>query len=104
MATADFTIADVLAWARTKPATQRYDYVNFNECALAQYSRHIGVSIFSRARIDAENGDLGDAAQDGERTFGAFVERLERLLPAEPIGDTWTKPDAYLTDIEQVEA
>jgi hypothetical protein len=32
-------------------------------------------------------------------TFGALVERLELLLPAKPVSDTWTRPDAYLTDM-----
>jgi hypothetical protein len=36
------------------------------------------------------------------KTIGAPSKRLEALIPA--VSDTWTKADAYLTDIEQVAA
>jgi hypothetical protein len=41
---------------------------------------------------------------DAGWTFGALADRLEKLCPTDPGTDTWTKPDAYLTDIEAVEA
>jgi hypothetical protein len=88
---ADFTIADVLAWARTKPADERYCYVNSGRCAVAQ---------FLIEKIDPEavafpgwwRDSLGnshdldplidDAAQgdDGPQTFGAFAQRLSSYM------------------------
>jgi hypothetical protein len=103
MPTADFTIADVLAWARTKPADEAYDYFNCRECALAQFSRHIGLPTFNPRRSEMEQyKNLGEHLIAEPKTFGALAGRLAALLPAEPLSGTWTKADAYMTDIEDV--
>jgi hypothetical protein len=107
----DFTIADVLAWARTKPAGQAYSYMDIFNCALCQFLRETG-----RAREPQVGGyDWRDTAVPGstrtpfdERlkaplcgtTFGQLVKRLEMVCPADPVSDTWTKADAYLESID----
>jgi hypothetical protein len=101
-----FTIADVLAWARTKPANEEYDFIHAGVCALGQYARSRGISkddaacelyrckfapeVFYLLRC-AANGTY----RDGGCTFGGFVKRLEKILPASPVSDTWTKAAAY---------
>jgi hypothetical protein len=91
---ADFTVADVLAWARTKPASETYDYCDNDNCALAQFLRETGRA--KRARVnplfwrDGVNSKrthpiphgLNDAALEGGETFGGFVEQLEQLVSA----------------------
>jgi hypothetical protein len=126
----DFTIADVLAWARTKPADEFYNFGKPGECALAQFGRATGRNYLV---------GVGDPHSVGTPkalvfwlalscTFGELVERLEREVEPSPvkrlwarfrgrtiggtnftyatppISETWTKADAYLNDIEQVSA
>jgi hypothetical protein len=99
----DFTIADVLAWARTKPARERYDYLDPNNCAVALFGRETGraylvgigsLSIRYPALYDVAAGDMASC----ELTFGALAERCEAALATKPTNDAWTKADAYLTD------
>jgi hypothetical protein len=122
MATADFTIADVLAWARTKPADEHYRYNDNTNCALCQFLRETGraraPSAGSVTWADWESGipyrgrwidhpipqEIGRAVCR-VRTFGDLVEQLEKLCPETPVTPSnWAAIDAYLTDIEQVEA
>jgi hypothetical protein len=42
MASTDFTINDVLTWARTKPADEAYSYLDNSGCAVAQFLRETG--------------------------------------------------------------
>jgi hypothetical protein len=107
----DFTIADVLAWARTKPAGESYCYINSQSCALAQFGNATGRDLAGRTgtRLLNEWPDLHEAinpavSRNVAHTFGALVERLEALISAEPVSDIWTKADAYLADIETVSA
>jgi hypothetical protein len=118
MPTADFTIADVLQWARTKPADEVYNFGSCGNCAFAQFliaSGHaqqpvVGGRIADKGLVwfDGKGGthyaptEIGEAVVGLPRNFGALADRLEALLPAEPLSDTWTKADAYLTDIEAV--
>lgn len=128
MASTDFTIADVLAWARTKPADERYNYSDNTNCALCQFLRETGRAVSPTVVPyfgaddpeggwrDTEDGDLrqygaalDDAVRgssDGRRwTFGALVKRLEKLAPDTIVTpNQWTRLDAYLTDIETVSA
>ena len=110
MASADFTIADVLAWARTKPAEERYDFTEPSTCALGQFAREVrGYSKLSAAREDygllvspelrrAAQGD-GNIPRNVKWTFGALVTRLEALCPDQVVTPSeWTKLDAYLTE------
>jgi hypothetical protein len=108
----DFTIADVLAWARTKPADERYDFTDCNGCAVARFGRETGREYLiglSANQMIAISADLEQAVNPGARflhcmdlTYGALVIRLEALCPV--ISDTWAKADAYLTDIELASA
>jgi hypothetical protein len=109
MAQPDFTIADVLAWARTKPADEEYDFLDPGVCALGLFARERrGFSKRSAAHeryrglvaLELRNAVQGVGRGYGpERwTFGALVTRLEALLPAEPVSDTWTKADAYTAE------
>lgn len=113
---ADFTIADVLAWARTKPADERYNYW-CNQCAIGQFLVETGRAASEpemaqrRWRTDDVEGDIPEeidaaayAGYDGD-AFGAFVKRLEALCPETPVTTSnWQRIDAYLADIEQVPA
>jgi hypothetical protein len=108
-ARSDFTIAEFLAWARTKPVDERYSYCNSNRCALAQFGMATGREhlvgpggtslLFKSKELNRAVGGDDDLA-DADLTFGKLAERLEALL----VSDTWTKADAYATDIESVEA
>jgi hypothetical protein len=105
---ADFTIAELLAWARTKPVNERYDFTNSRICALAQFGR-----ATNRAHLIGPDGtaalchwpELQDAVAGGEETFGALVERLEALslTCAVPKSD-WASVAAYMLDLESVSA
>ena len=109
---ADFTIADVLAWARTKPADEEYNFVCAGVCALGQYAQARGMSEddaaceLYRGRFERRDFmQLRDAANgislDGGCTFGGFVKRLEALLPK----SEWLTPETYLAaDCGQVPA
>lgn len=107
-AAADFTIADVLAWARTKPADERYEVYSAGICALGQFG-----TATDRAYLHtcyAPEHELGIAGLNEalgfvrlERTFGALVKRLEALLPETAAAPSeWTHLAAYLTDIQAV--
>lgn len=107
MTNPDFDLQQLLAWARTKPADEGYDYADYRNCAICQFLRETG-------RCDdpavSENhwrdrtaypiayryfeDRLRIAANHDEQTFGALVTRLEALIP-----NTWTKVDAYLGDL-----
>lgn len=108
MASADFTIADVLAWARTKPAGERYSFVNSRVCAIAQFGlatdRPELVGLHSQA-LEEIDRRLLLAAVGFPFTFGAFVARLEKLVQETPVTPSeWTRLDAYLTHIELASA
>lgn len=102
MATADFSLFDVLVWARTKPADETYDFTNSRQCALAQFGAATG-----RQHLIGKDGTellrlwpaLKEAVNPGtwgkyptEFTLGALVKRLEALCPP----SEWTKADAYI--------
>ena len=112
----DFTISDVLAWARTKPADERYDYENPRNCALCQFLRETGrcdapavssgygwgeasAPMRSRRQYPSEL----ESPLSRSDTFGGLVKRLEAICPDTVVTPSeWPKLDAYLT--EQVSA
>lgn len=126
----DFTVADVLAWARTKPADEVYYYQDSFDCALCRFLKNTGRA--SAPQVSPHGTDDGGFWRDadgerhaypkelepalasqrpiyedlwGEETFGALVKRLEALCPETPVTRSdWAVIDAYLTDIEQVSA
>lgn len=124
MAQPDFSIADVLKWARTKPADGGYYYGDCNDCALCHFLIDTGRSKAPQVSpyLSPEDSTAGwrHEGQDySERrhypyvledalatahTYGELADLLEAILPAEPISDTWTKADAYLTDVEAVQS
>lgn len=90
----NFTISDVLAWARTKPAGETYCYTSNGHCALAQFLRDTGRAAIPNVdpyswrdeaglldSLDYERV-LNAAVQThwtNDDTFGALVVRLEIL-------------------------
>jgi hypothetical protein len=105
----DFTIADVLAWARTKPADEEYSFECSATCALAQFGLATGrehLAGWQGTHIIFDWPELHGALNAGDNyTFGGLVARLEALCPDQIVTPSeWTKLDAYLTDIEQVSA
>lgn len=116
----DFTIADVLAWARTKPADKAYDYGSNGNCALCQFLRETGrcatPSVGGRTwsdrslwsgRASYPTFDIPDPIGTAliAETFGQLVSRLEKLAPERVVTPSeWTRLDAYMVDIESVSA
>jgi hypothetical protein len=126
MASTDFTIADVLAWARTKPADESYNFISPRNCAVAQFGRATGREYL------IGRGDLAPFVGEGDAliaialssTFGELVGGLERVVEpstlkrvwakltgktigkpvarpateASPVSDTWTRLDAYMVE------
>jgi hypothetical protein len=128
---ADFTIADMLAWARTKPADEPYLYTSSGNCALCQFLRETGRAVKPQVGPWLDNVFAGHWSDDfdlertypaelepalrGEDqfclpdierwTFGALAKRLEVLCSDTAITQSnWSAIDAYLEDIEQVSA
>jgi hypothetical protein len=104
----DFTISDVLAWARTKPADEAYDFCNAQTCAIAQFGKDTGrgelVGLLSLQLDEACPGLLSAVhPMRGASTFGALAERLQAMLPAKP--SLWLAPQTYINaDCGQVSA
>lgn len=102
---ADFTISDVLAWARTKPADERYNFIDAANCALGCFLRETRnvseIDLYANDPYFAEieHSPLGRALI-GARTYGELVELLERSVPE----TRWAAIDAYLADIEHADA
>jgi hypothetical protein len=110
----DFTISDVLAWARTKPAIGEFDYFDNTNCALCQFLRETGRAtapiVYGWDWTDGNHyadipSHVAKALALADGTFKSLVWRLEQLSPATPVtGYDWAAIDAYLTDIEPVSA
>jgi hypothetical protein len=125
----DFTVADVLAWARTKQADEGYYYDSPFRCALCQFLRDTGRAQepivgpygatpeedykFSgwrefrplAAPVRQYPREMEPALRDGG-TFGGLVRELEKLCPATPVTKSdWLAIDTYLNaDCGQVSA
>ena len=88
----DFTIADVLAWARTKPADERYNYCDSFKCAVAQFGRDTGRShLIGIGDLRDDYRELYEVVNpsfygpdriewDYSLTFAGLVKRLEALV------------------------
>jgi hypothetical protein len=90
----DFTLEDVLAWARTKPADEPYWYGSCNNCAIAQFLRETGRAERPEVELDGAWIDVvGDGngyapvavntaatAFGSAATFGRFAARIEAEL------------------------
>lgn len=85
-----FTLQSLIAWLKTKRRGERYCYLDHGRCLLGQYFTACGyknVEAFSDAifdHADAENVPypkvFNRIACDGERTFGAALERARAAL------------------------
>lgn len=64
------------AFARSKPADERYDFGNIDQCACGQFHAFLGQAAPKRSWIEEE---LGEYAYDGDHTFGALADRLAKL-------------------------
>lgn len=83
---ADFTLADVLAWARTKPADEVYSYYDAGSCAATQFGRETGrdylvrVGDLRQRYFDLDEIVQGTRGCPQDWTFGKLVQRLESAL------------------------
>jgi hypothetical protein len=89
----DFTVADVLAWARTKPARRVYSYTGVEDCNgfcaldyfLIETGRSAKPNVLPWSWTDSagESRPLPVGADEAvatrPRTFGALAERLETI-------------------------
>lgn len=77
----DFTVAEIAAFARSKPADETYCFTDADHCAVAQFGRATGRNslVGDRAALSCPFGIFYAAGSD-PFTFGAFAERLEALL------------------------
>jgi hypothetical protein len=98
----DFSLSEILAWARMKPADEEYRYTDPGNCAVCQFLAETGRASEPRVvlnfwrdgigsdehrRFDARISDAANSASlngsfDGIGTFGGFAKELEELVPA----------------------
>lgn len=85
----DFTPAEILAWARTKPADEWYDYGDIQGCAVYQFVKERGLPIDCAGGFghwfDTEGEMHGGGIPAGvlcnsPNTFGALADRLKQAL------------------------
>jgi len=90
----DFTAEDFLAFCKSKPSEEAYDYVDDQRCALAQFLRSIGredVSVGSHGFSDHTTGrddqpipdTIYRALRSLDNTFGELALRMEGELSRE---------------------
>ena len=91
----NITVEEFLAWAKTKPADEEYDYIDNKNCAFGQFLQSKGytkVSVVPYCWDSAEIQDqpIPDIIQlslngggEWDETFGNLVEELERRMIAE---------------------
>lgn len=121
----DFTIEEFAAWARTKPATERYNFKDEENCALAQFGKAtdrahlVGMQgtelLYRRPELYRMLGGAGTFGMLARRLEAYAVEQKMRTRPASSHspqrragyvadgGSQWVKPEAYLTDIMVLE-
>src|SRR5688500_14410377 len=80
----DFTLAEFHAWVKTKPASQRYCFVDAADCALGLFLRERrGLSAsdcYADDRFFKPDFDKALArALNDSATFGELADRLEAL-------------------------
>jgi hypothetical protein len=100
----DFSLSEILAWARMKPADEAYRYTSSRDCAVCQFLRETGrcrtPSISSNRwydyeaakyephyfddRIDtaANWASVNNEKYNGTATFAEFADELEKVLSA----------------------
>jgi hypothetical protein len=95
---ADFTVAEFLDWARTKPADQGYNYCDPKNCAISQFGRETGRKHLVMLYSDQVKAlPIYEAVIGHNWSFGALVKRLETIVqetPAKP--SLWLNPQTYV--------
>lgn len=78
---APFSAPDFLAFCRSKPAGEVYDWLDAHKCACGQFATSLGWSgdLDCDFRFEIERR-LGGFAIDHPRTFGALASRLAKVL------------------------
>lgn len=81
----DFTLRDVLDFARSKDPDERYPFFSCTACALHQFLRHRGLKLGwgeATALIDGvvATGPFALAIATYPWTFGALARRLEAVV------------------------
>jgi hypothetical protein len=86
----DFSLEEILAWARMKPADERYCFADTQGCALFQFLKERGLPVASAGVTGWEDHDQnwhdigaglsGGILSGSPTTFGAFADRLEKVL------------------------
>lgn len=82
------SLEGLLAFARTKPASETYSFTNCNRCAAAQYLKSIGSAkpeLYSESLqvlgwLDVVNGEGPGSLMPRGNTWGAVVLRAEKVL------------------------
>ena len=86
-------VIDLIAWMRTHDPAERYDWGSGGNCLIAQYSKHLGMTMpvhrFSKLcggvanyyHIARGTGDVtASVIYHKDWTFGGAVKRAEELL------------------------
>jgi hypothetical protein len=76
-------LASFVAWLETKDPNEKYVFEDHNNCALGQYSRHIGVrppEAINRAGEDWGVGFYGALAILKRETFGECLRYARAAL------------------------
>lgn len=81
------TTQDFLAWCKTKPADERYNYLNDQTCAFAQYLRARGINFryvdgYEWRDTSGHVHPIGEPLETllvRASTFGALATRIEEL-------------------------
>ncbi len=91
-----FTYA-VIQWAKSKPASEGYEYVDFQNCAICQFLRETGrcenPAVSHNEWRDRDRVEypalyhqfdkrVEKAAMGWPRTFGGFADRLAQTPPS----------------------
>jgi len=73
-----------LAYFRSKPADEGYDFFNPSRCALSQFGRDLGFPhlICPDSLEGTVSNRMALALADSPYTFGALADRLEKALSA----------------------
>jgi hypothetical protein len=90
---ADFSIAELLEWARTKPKDEAYRFCDYRNCALTQFGRATGRTYLVGI------GDVTPFIGKGKafnalvlsRTFGELVSELEVVVEPSAIRRVWAR-------------
>lgn len=83
----DLTIHGLLAWLRTMPPDDKYDYASQSKCACAQFLKSQGFrDVWAGGWTVAVDGErhniplqIQEAVEDGPYTFGDALARASKI-------------------------